>query len=58
MGCTCSGLASNTAERRDDELDFGSGLHSHLAALEGVPDFWVLYAEAETAVRNAPGSAA
>jgi uncharacterized protein YndB with AHSA1/START domain len=48
---------------RDDALDFGVGWHSHLAALgrrindEGVPNFWVLHAKAETAVQNALGSA-
>lgn len=43
----------------DDAVDFGGGWLSHLAALErrirgeGVPDFWALHAEAETAAQAA-----
>jgi len=49
---------------RDDALDFGGGWLSHLAVLErriankGVPNFWLLHAEAEAAARKALGTSA
>ncbi|MCF8707477.1 SRPBCC family protein [Rhizorhapis sp. SPR117] len=47
---------------REDAQNFGSGWHSHLAALErrirgdGVPNFWALHKEAETAIQDALAS--